>query len=129
MVVRYYCLLFPFYGVGGYLYKTSFTYIKQFSFQRGELFANYHLVIYFLWKQTYKAKLITSYLQAQLSSHREDSNITLITSYLVLEQGKGSIFMHKHNHDACSSYSSSQNCQPKAAITFYVGGITRTLSI
>ena len=26
------------------------------------------------------------------------------------------------------SYSSSQNCQPKMTITFYVGGITRTLS-
>ena len=64
-----------------------------------------------------------------LASHREDSNITLITSYLVLEQGEGSIFMHKHNHDACSSYSSSRNCQPKVAITFYVGGKTRTLSI
>ena len=35
-----------------------------------------------------------------LASHREDSNITLITSYLVLEQSEGSIFMHKHNHDA-----------------------------
>jgi hypothetical protein len=28
-----------------------------------------------------------------------------------------------------SSYLSSQDCQPKVAITFYVGGITRTLSI
>ena len=64
-----------------------------------------------------------------LASHREDSNITLITSYLVLEQGEGSMFMHKHNHDACSSYLSSRNCQPKVAITFYVGGKTRTLSI
>ena len=63
-----------------------------------------------------------------LASHKEDSNITLITSYLVLEQGEGSIFMHKHNHDACSSYLSSQNCQPKATIMFYVGGITHTLS-
>jgi hypothetical protein len=27
-----------------------------------------------------------------------------------------------------SSYSSSPDCQPKVAITFYVGGITRTLS-
>ena len=53
-----------------------------------------------------------------LASHRENSDITLITSYLALEQGKGSIFMHKHNHDACSSYLSSQNCQPKVAITF-----------
>ena len=35
-----------------------------------------------------------------LASHREDSNITLITSYLVLEQSEGSIFMHKHDHDA-----------------------------
>ena len=35
-----------------------------------------------------------------LASHREDSNITLITSYLVLEQSEGSIFMHKHNHNA-----------------------------
>jgi hypothetical protein len=26
-------------------------------------------------------------------------------------------------------YSSSQRCQPKVAIVFYVGGITRTLSI
>ena len=64
-----------------------------------------------------------------LASHREDSNIILITSYLVFEQSEGSIFMHKHNHDACSSYSSSRNCQPKVAIMFYVGGITRTLSI
>ena len=40
-----------------------------------------------------------------LASHREDSNITLITSCLVLEQSERSIFMHKHNHDACSSYS------------------------
>ena len=64
-----------------------------------------------------------------LASHKEDSNITLIISYLILGQSEGSIFMHKHNHDACSSYSSSQNCQPKVAITFYVGGITRTLSI
>ena len=35
-----------------------------------------------------------------LASHKEDSNITLITSYLVLEQSEGSIFMHTHNHDA-----------------------------
>jgi hypothetical protein len=28
-----------------------------------------------------------------------------------------------------SSYSFSQDCHPKVAITFYVGGITRTLSI
>jgi hypothetical protein len=28
-----------------------------------------------------------------------------------------------------SSYSSSQDCEPKVAITFYVGGIARTLSI
>ena len=34
-----------------------------------------------------------------------------------------------NNHDVCSSYLSSQNCQPKVAIMFYVGGITRTLSI
>ena len=34
-----------------------------------------------------------------LAPHREDSNITLIKSYLVLEQSEGSIFMHKHNHD------------------------------
>ena len=57
-----------------------------------------------------------------LASHREDSNITWITSYLVLEQSEGSIFMHKHNHDAGSSYLSSQNCKPKATITFYVSG-------
>ena len=35
-----------------------------------------------------------------VASHREDSNVTWITSYLVLEQSEGSIFMHKHNHDA-----------------------------
>ena len=34
-----------------------------------------------------------------LASHREDSNITLITSYLVLEHSEGSVFMHMHNHD------------------------------
>ena len=35
-----------------------------------------------------------------LASHREDSNLTWITSYLVLEQSEGSIFIDKHNHDA-----------------------------
>jgi hypothetical protein len=30
-----------------------------------------------------------------LASHREDSNITLITSYLVIEQSERSMFMHK----------------------------------
>ena len=35
-----------------------------------------------------------------LASNREDSNLTWITSYLVLEQSEGSIFMHKHNHYA-----------------------------
>ena len=57
--------------------------------------------------------LITHYLQAQLfkrawnkafclASHREDSNITLITSYLILEQVReaylctSTIMMHAH---------------------------------
>jgi hypothetical protein len=33
-----------------------------------------------------------------------------------------------NNHDVCSSYSSSQSCQPMAAITFYIGGISYALS-
>ena len=42
---------------------------------------------------------------------------------------RGACLCTSNNHDLCPSYSSSRNCHPKVAITFYVGGITCTLSI
>jgi hypothetical protein len=54
-----------------------------------------------------------------------------ITSYLISNKGERSITMHKAiiRMMHASSYSSSQDCQPKVAITFYVSGITLSLSI
>ena len=58
--------------------------------------------------------------------------MTHIDSQVIYYWNKGERSTVRHKETImtmhASSYSFSQNCQPKVAITFYVGGITRTLS-